>query len=116
MSTPSDIEGFRWLLDTARREAERLLDTTHRLFRDEIDAAWVDALEQSPELAERVDAFGARFGRLQDGIGHKLIPELRRLLLEPPAAALDNHEPHGEAGPSDLGPPQREPARRSPAH
>ena len=90
MSTPSDIEGFRWLLDTARREAERLLDTTHRLFRDEIDAAWVDALEQSPELAERVDAFGARFGRLQDGIGHKLIPELRRLLLEPPAAALDN--------------------------
>lgn len=90
MSTPRDIERFRWLLDTVRREAEHLLGTTQRLFRVDIDAAWVDALEWSPELAERVDAFGARFGRLQDGIGHKLIPELRRLLLEPPAAALDN--------------------------
>lgn len=90
MSAPRDIERFRWLLDTVRREAEHLLGTTQRLFCIDIDAAWVDALERSPELAERVDAFGARFGRLQDGIGHKLIPELRRLLLEPPAAALDN--------------------------
>lgn len=90
MSTPPDIERLRWLLDTVRHEAEHLLGTTHRLFRHQIDAAWVDALGQSPELAERVDAFGARFGRLQDSIGHKLIPELRRLLLEPPGAALDN--------------------------
>lgn len=90
MTTPVEIERFRWLLDTVRREAEHLLGTTHRLFRDDIDAAWVDALAGSPELAERVDAFGARFGRLQDSIGHKLIPELRRLLLEPPAAVLDN--------------------------
>lgn len=90
MSTPAEIERFRWLLDTVRREAEHLLGTTRRLFRDDIDAAWVDALARSPLLAERLDAFGARFGRLQDSIGHKLIPQLRRLLLEPPAAALDN--------------------------
>jgi hypothetical protein len=74
MSTPPDIERLRWLLETVRREAEHLLGTTHRLFRHQIDAAWVDALAQSPELAARVDAFGARFGRLQDSIGRKLIP------------------------------------------
>ena len=90
MSAPANPERLLFLLETARREAEHLDGTIRRLFHHPIDAAWVEALAQAPELAERVDAFGARFGRLQDTIGDKLVPELRRQLLETPSAALDN--------------------------
>ena len=47
-------------------------------------------MEGDPETAERVDAFGARFARMQDTIGDKLVPELLRRMAETPAAALDN--------------------------
>ncbi len=90
MNAPLDPTRLKFLVDTARREALHLLGTTERLFRDEVDAEWVRALDATPELAERVDAFFARFGRLQDNLGDKLIPELRRQLLERPGAALDN--------------------------
>jgi len=79
-----------FLLDTAAREGAQLLGTAGRLFTTTVDAAWVADLEQQPEIAERVDAFVARFGRMQDTIGDKLIPELRRQLAETPGAALDN--------------------------
>jgi len=79
-----------FLLETVCREGEHLLGTDGRLFRQSIDAAWVEALQAQPELAERVDAFVARFGLMQDTIGDKLIPELRRQMLETPQSALDN--------------------------
>lgn len=47
-------------------------------------------LESNPDLAERVDAFVGRFGRLQDTIGDKLLPSLLVLLGERPSAAIDN--------------------------
>ena len=81
---------LRFLLEIVEREGRHLLGTTGRLFSGTIDAAWVERLEERPELAERVDAFAARFGRTQDTIGDKLVPELLRCLLETPGAALDN--------------------------
>ncbi|WP_245539038.1 hypothetical protein [Thioflavicoccus mobilis] len=47
-------------------------------------------MERDAQLAERLDAFVVRFGRMQDTIGDKLIPELRRQMLETPGSALDN--------------------------
>ena len=85
-----DQDRLLFLLDTAAREGAQLLGTAGRLFTTTVDAAWVANLEQQPEIAERVDAFVARFGRMQDTIGDKLIPELRRRLAETPGAALDN--------------------------
>jgi hypothetical protein len=85
-----DRDRLCFLLDTVAREGAQLLGTAGRLFTTPIDAAWVAALEQQPETAERVDAFVARFGRMQDTLGDKLIPELRRRLAETPGAALDN--------------------------
>ena len=41
-------------------------------------------------LSERLDAFVARFARLQDSLGDKLLPALLRALAEPVGAALDN--------------------------
>lgn len=78
------------LLQTVEKEGRHLIGTTARLFAETIDAVWVQRLEDQPELAERTDAFATRFGRMQDTLGDKLIPELRRRLLETPGAALDN--------------------------
>jgi len=78
------------LLEVAALEAAHLQDTLERLASAPLDAAWVRALDRDPILAERVDAFGARFGRLQDTLGHRLIPALLRALQEPLGSALDN--------------------------
>ncbi|MEJ2577261.1 MAG: hypothetical protein P8106_11465 [Gammaproteobacteria bacterium] len=90
MTTARSADRLVFLLDTVHREALHLNGTDERLFRSPIDAAWVESLESRPELSERVDAFIARFGRMQDTIGDKLIPELRRRMLETPGASLDN--------------------------
>lgn len=88
--TAANLQRFLDLLDIVRREGLHLQGTTARLAMEQIDGAWVLALEQQPELAERVDAFVARFGRLQDTLGDKLVPEFLRQMLETPATALDN--------------------------
>lgn len=90
MTAPTDTGRLVFLLETVEREGRHLLTTTERLFCNPIDAAWIDALEQDLDLAERLDAFVSRFGRMQDTLGDKLVPELRRQLLETPGAALDN--------------------------
>ncbi len=42
------------------------------------------------DLAERLDAFVSRFGRLQDTVGDKLLPLYLRAAGEVPGAAIDN--------------------------
>ncbi|MCE2689447.1 MAG: hypothetical protein LW862_06330, partial [Rubrivivax sp.] len=61
-----------------RREAEYLAQTDGRLFGQVFDAERARTLPLTPELAERVDAFVARFGRLQDTLADKLLPALLR--------------------------------------
>jgi hypothetical protein len=51
---------------------------------------WICRLDQDIDLAERVDAFVCRFGRLQDTLGDKLIPLLLLAEEETPGTALDN--------------------------
>ncbi len=87
---PAASERLRFLLETVRKERKHLLQTTERLATETIDAEWVAALESRPELSERLDAFVARFNRLQDTLGDKLIPELMRNMLETPGTVLDN--------------------------
>ena len=79
-----------FLLEIAATEGRHLLGTRARLFAESIDASWVQQLENRPEVAERLDAFVIRFGRMQDTVGDKLIPQLLRCFLETPGAALDN--------------------------
>jgi hypothetical protein len=79
-----------FLLETAEREGHHLTTTCQRLFSKPIDTAWVHALDSDPEESERLDAFVARFGRLQDTLGNRLIPALLRQLLEASGSALDN--------------------------
>jgi uncharacterized protein with HEPN domain len=48
------------------------------------------AIEADPILAERLDAFVSRFGRLQDTVGDKLLPALLTALAEEVGPAIDN--------------------------
>ncbi len=72
------------------KELRRLSETTSKLAKEAIDEKWVESLESNSDLSERVDAFVARFGRLQDHLGDKLVPELIKQMLEKPASAIDN--------------------------
>lgn len=56
----------------------RVDDNRHeRLFASAFDAVRARSLAHDVDLAERVDAFVARFGRLQDTLADKLLPALR---------------------------------------
>ncbi len=67
-----------------------MVQTNQRLFALPFDAARAAALKTNLDESERADAFAARFGRLQDTLGDKLLPELLRELAEPVGPAIDN--------------------------
>lgn len=92
MSEFSNIECVRFLslLETVWREGLWLLRTETRLFHTPIDAAWIERLQENDDHAERLDAFTARFGRMQDTLGDKLIPQLLKLVAERPGSSIDN--------------------------
>jgi hypothetical protein len=79
-----------FLLETVGLEAEHLTQTNLRLFATPFDAVRAAALKTNLDESERADAFAARFGRLQDTLGDKLLPELLRELAEPVGPAIDN--------------------------
>lgn len=86
---PEHAESALLALDLARKEAAHLQYTHRTLFAQPIDAAWVQQLATRDDLAEKIDAFVSRFGRLQDHIGEKLIPCFAALLGEAPKSVLD---------------------------
>jgi len=86
---PEHAESALLALDLARKEAAHLQYTHRTLFAQHIDAAWVQQLNTRDDLAEKIDAFVRRFGRLQDRLGEKLIPRFAALLGEAPKSILD---------------------------
>lgn len=83
-------ERLRFLADVVTREAQYLAQTDQRLFGAGFGIADVASLPSTPDLAERVDAFVARFGRLQDTLAGALLPRLLEVSLEPVGSVLDN--------------------------
>jgi hypothetical protein len=83
-------ERLRFLADVVSREAQYLAQTDQRLFGAGFGMAEASNLPNNPELGERVDAFVARFGRLQDTLAGALVPRLLEMLLEPVGSVLDN--------------------------
>lgn len=79
-----------FLLETVALEAQHLKATDSRLFAEPFTAERAGTLAVDDALAERLDAFSARFGRLQDTAGDKLLPTLLTLIGEPVGSALDN--------------------------
>lgn len=87
---PEGLERLRFLAETVALEAGHLAGTDARLFAEPFTEARARQLRTDVDLAERVDAFVARFGRLQDTLADKLLPALLRQLAEPLGSAIDN--------------------------
>lgn len=87
---PPALQRLRFLSETVELEAGHLAATDARLFAEPFNAERAQRLRTDADLAERVDAFVARFGRLQDTLADKLLPALLQQLAEPLGSALDN--------------------------
>lgn len=72
------------------KECHHLLGTDERLFGDLFTSEYVTRVAADPLLAERLDAFVSRFGRLQDTVADKLLPALLNAMAESTGAAIDN--------------------------
>jgi len=81
---------LKFLARVVRKECLHLVTTDQRLFGRVFDVAQAKQLEADPDLAEKVDAFVGRFGRLQDTVGDKLLPLFLSALGEKTSAAIDN--------------------------
>jgi hypothetical protein len=86
---PEHAQAMLQSLALTRKEAEHLHYSQATLFALPIDLVWVQSLATQPVLAEKVEAFVSRFGRLQDHIGGKLLPRHAALVGEPAGTQLD---------------------------
>lgn len=57
---------FLAALELVRHAGGHLAYSIQRVFSEPVDEAWVRALEQRPEVAERLEAFISRYARMQD--------------------------------------------------
>jgi len=85
---------LQFLTRVVHKECQHLATTNQRLFGSSFTLEQATQLEADPDLAERVEAFVGRFGRLQDTVGDKVGDKLLPLLLdalgEKTSAAIDN--------------------------
>ncbi len=84
------VDRFRHTLDIVAHEGKHLAYSWGRLYAYPIDADWVRELESAPEIAERLEAFVSRFGRMQDTIADKLLPRWLMALAETPGSQIEN--------------------------
>lgn len=85
-----ELARLQGLVRIVGKELKYLQLTDASLFAQPFTTERADLLESDQLLGERVDAFVGRFGRLQDTLGDKLLPNLLSLLKEPPRAFIDN--------------------------
>ncbi|MEO8333052.1 MAG: hypothetical protein ABI479_11525 [Gallionella sp.] len=87
---PALAQRLKFLARVVRKERQYLVVTDERLFRTNFTSARVAEMENDPELADRVEAFVGRFGRLQDTLGDKLLPALLSAMGEKTSSVIDN--------------------------
>lgn len=87
---PAALQRLQFLSRVVRKESRQLSETDQRLFALPFSEEHVRLLESDPEQGERVEAFVSRFGRLQDTLGDKLLPQLLGALGETPSVMIDN--------------------------
>jgi hypothetical protein len=81
---------LQFLVRVVSKECKHLSTTDQRLFGSLFTLEQATRLEEDTGLAEQVEAFVGRFGRLQDTVGDKLLPLMLTALGEKPSAAIDN--------------------------
>lgn len=80
------------LLDLVGKEDEHLQAVRERLLGNDcrVSAHRVQALLATELGIDRLESFGAKFGRMQDTMVDKLIPTLLQMVGEQTGAAIDN--------------------------
>lgn len=86
---PETLARLQFLARVVHRTAAHLQTTSTRLFTEPMSPARIAAMANDDDLAEQVDAFVSRFGRLQDLLGDKLLPLLLGAFGERPAPVID---------------------------
>lgn len=81
---------LQFLARVVQKETRYLQETDARLFADLFMTQAIEEVESDPLLAERLDAFVSRFGRLQDTLADKFLPALLDAMAEPKATAVEN--------------------------
>lgn len=88
--SPEMQERLRFLSRVVKKEVKHLDYAANQVFGGQLTYEAVKALDTTPDLAMRVEAFSSRFCRLQDTLGDKLLPALLKALGEPDRALLIN--------------------------
>ena len=83
MNAPGNLERLRFLVKIVQRESLHLHATDERLFASPLTPERLQSMESDHAKAEQLDAFVARFARLQDTVGDKFVPTLLQALQEP---------------------------------
>mgnify|MGYP000609039398 CR=1 FL=1 len=86
---PEALPAFQHTWRIVCREAEGFADVRDRLFADAPTLERLTQLGDDKALADRIEAFGSRFTRLQDQLGEKTLPRLLALFGSSPKALLD---------------------------
>lgn len=81
---------LQFLARVTHKECQYLVETDQRLFVQPMTVGVIEQIKADPVLAERLDAFVSRFGRLQDNLGDKLLPQLLDTMAEPVGAMIEN--------------------------
>ena len=86
---PEALPEFAATWRVVRKESALLKRTSDRLFAETIDMPWVLNLARDDERSERVEAFAARYSRLQDTLGDRLFPRLLALVGQQGKSLID---------------------------
>lgn len=91
MKLATDVRArLQFLCRVINKEAHYLQETDTRLFGCVLTPDSLRHIADDPLLAERLDAFVSRFGRLQDTLADKFLPVLLDVMAEPKGAAIEN--------------------------
>jgi hypothetical protein len=89
-SPQDDRERLEFYVGVVEAESRHLAVTDARLFATAMTADRAADLDRDVQLAEQVDAFVVRFGRLQDTLADKLLPALLERTAERTGTVIDN--------------------------
>lgn len=81
---------LQFLCRVVEKESRYLQETDARLFEFPLTPDVLAGIAQDSLLAERLDAFVGRLGRLQDTLGDKFLPALLDAVAERKGAAIEN--------------------------
>lgn len=87
---PGLLARLQFLTRVVQKESRYLQETDARLFKDLFVTESIERIDSDPLLAERLDAFVSRFGRLQDTLADKFLPTLLDAMAETQGAAVEN--------------------------